>query len=121
MDIPRASYNFRKFAYAWQNLVETSNTLPGVGVISPWNLPLYLLSFKIAPAIMSGNTVVCKPSEMTSVTAWMLAKVLQEAELPAGVVNLVFGYGHTCGEVIVKHPKVKIVSFTGSTNIGQHI
>ena len=95
MDIPRASYNFRKFAYAWQNLVETSNILPGagvinissrhplgvVGLISPWNLPLYLLSFKIAPAIMSGNTVVCKPSEMTSVTAWMLASVMKEVNI----------------------------------------
>jgi len=122
MDIPRASYNFRKFAYAWQNLVETSNTLPGagvinissrhplgvVGLISPWNLPLYLLSFKIAPAIMSGNTVVCKPSEMTSVTAWMLAGVMKEVGLPAGVVNMVFGYGATCGQRVVTHPKVCI-------------
>ena len=92
MDIPRASYNFRKFGSAWENLVESSNSLPeqgcvnissrrplGVaGLISPWNLPLYLLTFKIAPAIMAGNTVVCKPSEMTSVTAWMLAKVIKE-------------------------------------------
>jgi len=135
MDIPRASYNFRKFACAWQNLVETSNTLPGagainissrhplgvVGLISPWNLPLYLLSFKIAPAIMSGNTVVCKPSEMTSVTAWMLAGVMKEVGLPEGVVNMVFGYGATCGQRVVTHPKVRMISFTGSTAIGQKI
>ena len=135
MDIPRASYNFRKFASAWENLVDTSNSLPeqgcinissrhpiGVaGLISPWNLPLYLLSFKIAPAIMAGNTVVCKPSEMTSVTAWMLAKVMKEVclpfnyimtissskvGLPAGVVNIVFGTGSPCGQSIVTHPKV---------------
>merc|ERR1711981_34285 len=105
MDIPRASLNFRKFAWAWQGLVDTANSLetPAVvnissrsplgvaGLISPWNLPLYLLTFKIAPAIMSGNTVVCKPSEMTSVTAWMLAKVIKEVGLPPGVVNIVFG------------------------------
>jgi acyl-CoA reductase-like NAD-dependent aldehyde dehydrogenase len=135
MDIPRASYNFRKFGSAWENLVESSNSLPeqgcvnissrhplGVaGLISPWNLPLYLLTFKIAPAIMAGNTVVCKPSEMTSVTAWMLAKVIMEVGLPAGVVNIVFGTGYPCGQNIVTHPKVRMVSFTGSTAIGQKI
>jgi len=82
MDIPRASHNFRSFAESWQHLVETANFVKSQGVInysvrhpvgvagliSPWNLPLYLLTFKIAPAIMAGNTVVCKPSEMTSVT-----------------------------------------------------
>jgi len=122
MDIPRASYNFRKFASAWENLVDTSNSLPehgvinissrhpiGVaGLISPWNLPLYLLTFKIAPAIMAGNTVVCKPSEMTSVTAWMLAKVIKEVGLPDGVVNIVFGTGSPCGQSIVTHPKVML-------------
>jgi len=122
VDIPRASYNFRKFAQSWQNLVETSNSLPGPGVInissrhplgvagliSPWNLPIYLLSFKIAPALMAGNTVVCKPSEMTSVTAWMLAKVMEQVGLPDGVVNIVFGYGSPVGQRIVTHPKVII-------------
>ena len=108
------------------------------GLISPWNLPLYLLTFKIAPAIMTGNTVVCKPSEMTSVTAWMLCGLLREAGLPPGVVNMVFGFGRTVGESIVTHPKViidvmlrsqysspslkvRMVSFTGSTLIGQRI
>jgi len=135
MDIPRASYNFRCFAESWQHLLQTANSQPGPGVInystrnpvgvaaliSPWNLPLYLLSFKIAPAIMAGNTVVCKPSEMTSVTAWMLCQVCQEVGIPVGVVNMVFGYGRTAGEELVRHPKVKIVSFTGSTVVGQHI
>ena len=135
MDIPRAAYNFRKFAYAWQNLLETSNTMPeadvvnissrhplGVaGLISPWNLPLYLLTFKLAPAIMSGNTVVAKPSEMTSVTAWMLCDILREAELPEGVINMVFGFGASVGQSIVTHPKVRMISFTGSTLVGQKI
>jgi len=135
LDIPRASYNFRKFAQSWQNIVETSNSLPGsdvinissrnplgvAGLISPWNLPLYLLTFKIAPAIMAGNTVVCKPSEMTSVTAWMLAKVIKEVGLPDGVVNIIFGFGAPCGQRIVTHPKVRMISFTGSTAIGQKI
>jgi len=135
IDIPRAMLNFRSYAEAWKHLTETSNVLPSsgainytlrqpigvAGLISPWNLPLYLLTFKIAPAIMAGNTVVCKPSEMTSVTAWMLAQIMDQVGLPAGVVNLVFGYGHTCGEAIVRHPKVRIVSFTGSTGVGQHI
>ena len=135
MDIPRAAYNFRKFAYAWQNLLETSNAMPeadvvnissrhplGVaGLISPWNLPLYLLTFKLAPAIMSGNTVVAKPSEMTSVTAWMLCDILREAELPEGVVNMVFGFGASVGQSIVTHPKVRMISFTGSTLVGQKI
>ena len=72
----------------------TQRTPIGVaGLISPWNLPLYLLSFKIAPALMSGNTVVCKPSEVTSYTAWMLCQVFHDIGLPKGVLNLVCGYG----------------------------
>ena len=131
-------------------MLDTSQTVGGAGVvnissrhpvgvaglISPWNLPLYLLTFKIAPAIMTGNTVVCKPSEMTSVTAWMLCGLMREAGLPPGVVNMVFGFGRTVGESIVTHPKVitqvltrftdptlkvRMVSFTGSTLIGQRI
>jgi len=133
MDIPRSSHNFRTFGQAWQYLLDSSNSPPGVvnystrrpvgvaGLISPWNLPLYLLSFKIAPALMAGNTVVCKPSEMTSVTAWMLAGIIQQVGLPAGVVNFVFGYGASCGERIVTHPKVNMISFTGSTMVGQKI
>jgi len=135
MDIPRASTNFRVFAQAWQHHLETANSMPEAGVInyssrhpvgvagliSPWNLPLYLLTFKVGPALMAGNTVVAKPSEMTSVTAWILADIFKEVELPPGVANIVFGYGHPVGEAIVTHPKVRVVSFTGSTVVGQRI
>jgi len=133
VDIPRVSHNFRVFAMAWQHQLETSNVMPGAGVINyttrhplgvagliaPWNLPLYLLSFKLAPALMAGNTVVCKPSEMTSVTAWMLCQILKEVGLPSGVCNIVFGLGGSVGEAIVTHPKIKIISFTGSTVVGR--
>nr|XP_053628544.1 2-aminomuconic semialdehyde dehydrogenase-like [Cherax quadricarinatus] len=91
------------------------------GLISPWNLPLYLLTFKLAPALMCGNTVVAKPSEMTSVTAYMFCKILQEVDFPAGVVNMVFGLGPTAGEALVTHPDVPLISFTGSTVTGRHI
>ncbi|XP_060712996.1 2-aminomuconic semialdehyde dehydrogenase isoform X2 [Hemiscyllium ocellatum] len=91
------------------------------GLISPWNLPLYLLTWKIAPAIATGNTVVAKPSEMTSVTAWMMCKLLDEAGVPPGVVNIVFGTGPQAGEAIVSHPDVPLISFTGSTVTAQHI
>ncbi|XP_046864515.1 2-aminomuconic semialdehyde dehydrogenase-like isoform X2 [Xenia sp. Carnegie-2017] len=135
VDIPRVVLNMRSFAIAIQTDVNrstvlheqgavnytTSNPVGVAGLISPWNLPLYLLTFKIAPAIASGNTVVCKPSEMTSVTAWMFAKVLNEAGLPPGVVNIVFGLGPKCGAALVQHPDVPIVSFTGSTATGQYI
>ncbi|OQV25109.1 Aldehyde dehydrogenase family 8 member A1 [Hypsibius exemplaris] len=135
MDIPRAILNFRFFASAIQHYTSTSNfddkagalnyvyrSPVGVaGLISPWNLPLYLLTFKIAPALAAGCTIVAKPSEMTSVTAWMLCKVFQDVGLPAGVVNMVFGYGTKVGEAIVRHPDVPVVSFTGSTPVGHRI
>jgi len=135
MDIPRAVLNLRAFASGQCHLLETSNQLSDAGVINytsrspvgvagliaPWNLPLYLLTFKIGPALMAGCTVVCKPSEMTSVTAWMLCKIFQEVGLPDGVLNLVCGYGHKAGEAIVRHPDVKVLSFTGSTLVGRHI
>ena len=91
------------------------------GLITPWNLPLYLLTFKLGPALMTGNTVVIKPSELTSVTAWMLCKIFHEIGLPKGVINLVCGYGNVCGEALVKHPDVRVVSFTGSTKVGTRI
>lgn len=91
------------------------------GLISPWNLPLYLLTFKLAPAVMCGNTVVAKPSEMTSVTAYLFCKVLKDADFPAGVINMVFGLGPTTGEALVTHPEVPLVSFTGSTLTGKYI
>ncbi|XP_069743380.1 2-aminomuconic semialdehyde dehydrogenase isoform X2 [Narcine bancroftii] len=100
----------------------TTRTPVGVaGLISPWNLPLYLLTWKIAPAIAMGNTVVAKPSEMTSVTAWMMCKLLDEAGIPAGVVNIVCGTGPKAGAAIVSHPDVPLISFTGSTLAAQHI
>jgi len=136
VDIPRCVHNFRFFATAilhntnesvlQQEPVTALNYVVkqpiGVaGLISPWNLPLYLLSFKIAPALAAGNTVVAKPSEFTSVTAWLLAHVFQEAGVPEGVVNIVFGTGQKVGEPLVLHPQVPIVSFTGSTLIGRRI
>merc|ERR1712156_311756 len=136
MDIPRAVLNLRAFASGHAHLLETSNNQlsdTGVinytsrspvgvaGLIAPWNLPLYLLTFKIVPALMAGCTVVCKPSEMTTVTAWMLCKIFQDVGLPNGVLNLVCGYGHKAGEAIVQHPDVKVLSFTGSTLVGRHI
>jgi aminomuconate-semialdehyde/2-hydroxymuconate-6-semialdehyde dehydrogenase len=134
MDISRAVLNFRFFAQAilhhenesTQSDAQTLNYVlrkpVGVaGLISPWNLPLYLLTWKIAPAIAVGNTVVAKPSEFTSMTADLLADVMTEAGLPAGVVNLVYGLGAEAGEALVKHPEVPIVSFTGGTATGKRI
>ncbi|KAM6433329.1 2-aminomuconic semialdehyde dehydrogenase isoform 3-T3 [Rhynochetos jubatus] len=135
VDIPRAVYNFRFFAssilhhttecteMATMGCVHyTSRTPVGVaGLISPWNLPLYLLTWKIAPAIACGNTVVAKPSEMTSVTAWMMCKLLEKAGVPHGVVNVVFGTGAKAGEALVGHPEVPVISFTGSTLTAQRI
>ncbi|XP_043932203.1 2-aminomuconic semialdehyde dehydrogenase [Protopterus annectens] len=133
--IPRAVYNFRFFASCILHhttectqmdhlgcLHYTTRTPVGVaGLISPWNLPLYLLTWKIAPAIAVGNTVVAKPSEMTSVTAWMMCRLLSEAGVPPGVVNIVFGIGPRAGEALVSHPEVSLISFTGSTVTAQKI
>uniref|UniRef100_H2ZDD0 Aldehyde dehydrogenase domain-containing protein n=1 Tax=Ciona savignyi TaxID=51511 RepID=H2ZDD0_CIOSA len=136
IDIPRAVYNFRFFALSILNGTEECTHLTGAsqhlnyvhrmpvgvaGLISPWNLPLYLLTWKIAPAIAFGNTCVAKPSELTSVTAWKLCEVFTAAKLPPGVVNIVFGYGTEVGEELVRHPDVSVVSFTGSTMVGQRI
>ncbi|XP_068087715.1 2-aminomuconic semialdehyde dehydrogenase isoform X2 [Hyperolius riggenbachi] len=135
VDIPRSVYNFRFFASSIQHhttectqmdhlncMHYTVRTPVGVaGLISPWNLPLYLLTWKIAPAIACGNTVVAKPSEMTSVTAWMMCKLMDEAGVPPGVINIVFGTGSKAGEALVGHPDVPLISFTGSTVTAQHI
>uniref|UniRef100_A0A8C5QYX6 2-aminomuconic semialdehyde dehydrogenase n=1 Tax=Leptobrachium leishanense TaxID=445787 RepID=A0A8C5QYX6_9ANUR len=135
LDIPRSVYNFRFFASSILHhttdctqmdhlncMHYTVRTPVGVaGLISPWNLPLYLLTWKIAPAIACGNTVVAKPSEMTSVTAWMMCKLLKEAGVPPGVVNIVFGTGPRAGDALVCHPDVPIISFTGSTSTAQGI
>ncbi|KAF1748245.1 hypothetical protein GCK72_024712 [Caenorhabditis remanei] len=137
MDIPRCVQNFRDFANAALYSLSTSKILEqptgkcvnyvkhdpvGVaGLISPWNLPLYLLSFKLAPALVAGNTVVCKPSEMTSVTAWVLMHAFKLVGFPAGVVNMVIGEGRSAGQRLVDHPDVHLISFTGSTLIGKKI
>jgi aminomuconate-semialdehyde/2-hydroxymuconate-6-semialdehyde dehydrogenase len=92
-----------------------------VATISPWNLPLYLFTWKIAPALAAGNTVVAKPSEVTPMTATMLGELAASIGFPAGVLNVVHGLGPNVGEAMVAHPKVKAVSFTGSTAVGRRI
>lgn len=133
IDIPRASSNFRFFATGIMHFATESHASGGVinytlrqpigvvGCISPWNLPLYLFTWKIAPALAAGNCVIAKPSEVTPVTAFLLGKICKEAGLPDGVLNIVHGTGNTCGEAIVKHPSIKAISFTGSTRAGGHI
>ena len=131
MDISRVVHNFRFFAGSVLHQLDEAvrsdaNVLNYVsrkpvgvaGLISPWNLPLYLLTWKIAPAVAYGNTAVCKPSEFTSHTAHMLCEVLSEAGLPSGVVNMVFGVGSRAGQPLVAHPDVPLVSFTGGTATG---
>lgn len=134
VDIPRAHENFRFFATSLLHFSSESHNMPGqavnftlrqpigvVGCISPWNLPLYLFSWKIAPALATGNCVVAKPSELTPMTAFLLSKACQEAGLPPGVLNIVHGLGSKAGQAIVEHPKVKAISFTGGTNTGKKI
>ena len=134
VDIPRAVSNFRFFATAilhWSSEAHTTDhealnyTLRrprGVaGLISPWNLPLYLLTWKIAPALATGNTAVAKPSELTPTTAWLLGRVAERAGLPPGVLNLVHGRGAVAGAALVAHPDVETISFTGGTATGREI
>jgi aminomuconate-semialdehyde/2-hydroxymuconate-6-semialdehyde dehydrogenase len=134
VDIPRAPENFRFFATAMLHFSSESHDMDGkalnytlrepLGVaacISPWNLPLYLLTWKIAPALAAGNTVVAKPSEITPMTAYLLSKICIEAGLPAGVLNIVHGLGSNIGDALTTHEDVPIVSFTGGTLTGQHI
>jgi len=135
VDIPRASSNFRFFAHAITQFSSEAHESVGlntmnytlrqpigvVGCISPWNLPLYLFTWKIAPAIAAGNTVVAKPSEITPMTAYMLGEICSKAGLPKGVLNIVHGTGPTAGQSIVEHPNIKAISFTGGTSTGQHI
>ena len=135
MDIPRAISNFRFFASAVTQFASESHETTGssainytirhpigvVACISPWNLPLYLFSWKIAPALAAGNTVVAKPSEVTPLTAFLLSEVCIEAGLPAGVLNIIHGLGPQVGDAISHHPKIKAISFTGSTRVGKEI
>jgi aminomuconate-semialdehyde/2-hydroxymuconate-6-semialdehyde dehydrogenase len=134
VDIPRAAQNFDFFADAisqWQSEAHPTDEvalnytlrqpLGVVGCISPWNLPLYLLTWKIAPALAAGNCVVAKPSEVTPMTAHLLGELCTEGGLPPGVLNIVQGLGPRAGSALVTHPDVGAVSFTGSTRVGREI
>jgi aminomuconate-semialdehyde/2-hydroxymuconate-6-semialdehyde dehydrogenase len=133
VDASRSVANFRFFAEFSKDYTEEKFEMDDAtnhvifkpvgiaGLITPWNLPLYLLSWKIAPAIVMGNTVVAKPSELTPLTANLLAEVIHEVGLPAGVVNIVHGLGHEAGQTIVAHPKVNLISFTGGTITGKKV
>ena len=134
MDIPRSILNFRFFASSILHKTSASSDMDGkainyvlnqavgvAGLVSPWNLPLYLLSWKIAPCLASGNTAVCKPSELTPTTAFMLGEVFNEAGLPPGVCNIILGTGEKAGATLVKHPGVPLISFTGGTDTGEVI
>ena len=133
VEIPRAIANLRFFAHAATQFSSESHhgqaglnytlrdALGVVATISPWNLPLYLLTWKIAPAMAAGNTVVAKPSEVTPVSATMLGELAAEIGFPPGVLNIVHGLGPTVGEALVTHPDVRAVSFTGSTTVGRRI
>ena len=134
VDIPRAASNFRFYSTAIQHYAAGAHAMStkahnctlreaidGVGCISPWNLPLYLFTWKIAPALAAGNCVVAKPSEVTPMTAFLLSQICIEAGLPAGVLNIVHGLGHSAGNAIVSHPNIKAISFTGGTQTGAQI
>ena len=135
VDIPRAASNFRFFGHAITQFASESHESVGlqainftlrkpigvVGCISPWNLPFYLFTWKIAPAIAAGNCVIAKPSEVTPMTAFLLGKICTEAGLPPGVLNIMHGLGTTTGQAILEHPDVKAISFTGGTKTGEHI
>lgn len=133
IDIPRAAANFRFFGTAIRHFASESHPTVGainytlrkpigvVGCISPWNLPLYLFSWKIAPALATGNCVVGKPSEVTPRTAYLLSEIVKEAGLPNGVLNIVHGLGPTAGKAIVAHPEIKAISFTGGSQTGTEI
>jgi aminomuconate-semialdehyde/2-hydroxymuconate-6-semialdehyde dehydrogenase len=131
LDIPRAVANFRFFATAIVHQSSEAHVMDAaalnytlrqplgvVGLISPWNLPLYLLSWKIAPAIAAGNTCVAKPSELTPLTANRLAELSIEAGIPPGVINIVHGYGNKAGRALTSHDDVAAISFTGGTVTG---
>jgi aldehyde dehydrogenase (NAD+) len=123
IDIPLAARHFYHHA-GWADLIETEYagyTSVGVcGQIIPWNFPLLMLAWKIAPALAAGNTVVLKPAEYTPLTALAFAELCQEADIPAGVVNIVTGDGQT-GALIVEHDDVDKIAFTGSTEVGRAI
>ncbi len=133
IEIPRAVSNLRFFAHAATQFASESHhgqaglnytlrqPLGVVGTISPWNLPLYLFTWKIAPALAAGNTVVAKPSEVTPHTATLLGEIAARIGFPKGVLNIVHGLGPSVGEPLVAHPRVRAISFTGSTGVGRRI
>ncbi len=134
VDIPRARDNFSFFATAilheedqFHNMGQRGfnytlrQPIGVVGCISPWNLPLYLFSWKIAPALAAGNCVVAKPSEVTPMTAFLLSEICIEAGMPAGVLNILHGTGPSVGQAIVEHKGIKAISFTGGTKTGEHL
>ncbi|WP_223551247.1 aldehyde dehydrogenase [Aestuariivivens sp. NBU2969] len=135
IDIPRAASNFSFFGNAITQFASESHESVGhqainytlrqplgvVGCISPWNLPLYLFTWKIAPALATGNCVIAKPSEITPLTAYLLGELCNVAGLPSGVLNIVHGSGATTGQAIIEHPNIKAISFTGGTKTGAHI
>ena len=134
VDIPRAAANFNFYATGVLHYASESHAMEGTainytlrepigvcGCISPWNLPLYLFSWKIAPALAIGNTVVAKPSEVTPYTAYLLSELCIEAGLPKGVLNIVHGLGHKVGAAITKHTDIPVISFTGGTVTGAEI
>jgi len=134
VDIPRAISNFEHFGHAITQFSSESHSMPGVainytlrqpigvvGCISPWNLPIYLFSWKIAPALAAGNCVIAKPSEVTPLTGYLLSEVCKEVGLPNGVLNILHGTGPSAGDAIVSHPEIKAISFTGGTTTGKII
>ena len=133
VDIPRAAKNFRFFATGILHFASESHSMEKTAInytlrspigvaacISPWNLPLYLFTWKIAPALAVGNCVVAKPSEITPMTAYKLAEICAKI-LPPGVLNIIHGYGHKVGSALTSHPKVPVISFTGGTKTGADI
>ena len=134
VDIPRARDNFHFYATGAMHMSTEAHATGNsainytlrqpvgiAGCISPWNLPLYLFTWKIAPALASGNCVVAKPSEITPMTAYLLSELCIEAGMPKGVLNIVHGYGPKVGAAIVSHPKIPAISFTGGTKTGEWI
>ncbi len=134
VDIPRAASNFKFFAHACSQFASESHAMAGtainytlrqpvgiVGCISPWNLPLYLFTWKIAPALAAGNCVIAKPSEITPKTAALLGEICQKVALPNGVLNILHGRGADVGQAICQHDDVKAISFTGGTTTGAAI
>ncbi len=134
VDIPRSALNFKFYSSAIVHFESEAHPMEGnvinytlrkpigvVACISPWNLPLYLFTWKIAPALAAGNCVVAKPSEITPFTAYLLSKVCQEIGLPKGVLNIIHGLGGEVGSALTSHPDVPVISFTGGTSTGKEI